>query len=218
MTRIGGLDIARVTLKQRRTKIIATLGPASWSPKKLNQLITAGVDVFRLNFSHGTHDGHREAMRRIRVAARQTDRYIGVMADLCGPKIRVGSFEGGGIDLTEGETVIVTSRAVKGRPGLVPSQYRRIHEDVKKADLILLDDGNVMFQVDAVRDRDIECTVVHGGRLSDHKGLNLPYSTVSVATLTPKDRKDAKFAIGLGVDYLALSFVRSAKKRMRRFC
>ena len=211
MSRISGLDIARVTLKQRRTKIIATLGPASWERKTLHQLVNAGVDIFRLNFSHGDHAGHREAMKRIRIAARKADRYIGVMADLCGPKIRVGKFEGGGIDLVQGETVIVTSRAVKGAPGLIPSQYRRIHEDVKKADLILLDDGNLMLQVDRVRGRDIECTVVHGGRLKDHKGLNLPYSTVSVATLTPKDRKDARFAIGLGVDYLALSFVRSAK-------
>jgi pyruvate kinase len=134
-----------------------------------------------------------------------------VLADLCGPKIRVGTFEGGGIDLEDGATVTVTSRVVKGRPGLIPSQYRRIHEDVKVADLILLDDGNLMLRVEKVKGKDITCTVEAGGRLKDRKGLNLPYSDVSVPTLTPKDRKDAKFAIGLGIDYLALSFVRSAK-------
>jgi pyruvate kinase len=107
--------------------------------------------------------------------------------------------------------VTVTSRAVKGKPGLIPSQYRRIHEDVKKADPILLDDGNLSLEVNGVRDRDITCTVVHGGRLKDRKGLNLPFSDVSVPTLTRKDRADARFAIGLDIDYLALSFVRSAK-------
>ncbi len=205
------LDLKRVELAHRRTKIVATVGPVSSAPAVLDRLIAAGVDVFRLNFSHGTHAEHRRARLAIRAAARRAGRYVGVFADLCGPKIRVGSFEGGGIDLEKGQSVVVTSRTVRGRAGLVPSQYRRIHEDVSAGDPILLDDGNLMLRVEAVRGRDITCTVIDGGRLTDRKGVNLPHSHVSTPTLTRTDRDDARFAIALGIDYLALSFVRTAK-------
>ncbi len=205
------LDVSRVVLKRRRTKIVATIGPSSWSPQRLDELIAAGVNVFRMNMSHGTHESHEKAYRRIRAAAKRARLHIAILADLCGPKIRVGTFKGGGIDLEDGEEVVVTTRSVTGQPGLIPSQYKALAGDVKAQDHILLDDGQLHVQVIAAEGTEIRCRVVHGGRLKDRKGINLPGVAVSAPALTPKDRRDAKFALGLGVDYLALSFVRQAK-------
>jgi pyruvate kinase len=203
------LDLSRVALKQRRTKIVATVGPASSSPAMLQRLIEAGVNVFRLNFSHGTHEMHGEVYGRIRTAAAHANRQVAILADLCGPKIRVGQFEGGGIDLRIGESVTVTVRETQGRPGLIPSQYHALASDVRHGDRILLDDGQLELRVEAVAGTEITCTVVVGGRLRDKKGMNLPGVAVSAPALTDKDREDATFASQLGVDYLALSFVRS---------
>lgn len=204
------LDLAHAALKLRRTKIVATVGPASSSFDRLVELIEAGVDVFRLNFSHGSHDSHREAYQLIREAQARTEKLVAVVGDLCGPKIRVGKFEGGSIVLEPKERVIVTTRPeVLGRPGLLPSEYQSLASDVKAGDRILLDDGRLELRVVGREGTEIACEVVQGGRLSDRKGMNLPGVAVSAAALTEKDRVDAAFAASLGVDYLALSFVRS---------
>ena len=204
------MDLSRVSLKRRRTKIVATIGPSSSSPEVLQRLLAAGVDVVRMNFSHGTHEQHGEAYRNIRAAAATCGHHVAVLADLCGPKIRVGMFEGGAIELVPGETVTVTVRDVLGGKGLIPSQYVSLARDVKGGDRILLDDGKLALSVIEVEGTEISCLVVDGGRLSNKKGMNLPGVAVSTPALTDKDRLDAAFASRLGVDYLALSFVRGA--------
>lgn len=197
-------------LLRRRTKIVATLGPASSSPGMVERLIAAGVDVFRLNMSHGDHEGHERAYRTVRDAAARSGVPVAVLADLCGPKIRTGRFEGGKVELTAGSPVTVTVRDVLGAPGLIPSQYEALAGDVKPGDRILLDDGNLELRVERVEGSEIPCTVIVGGTLKDKKGMNLPGVSVSAPSLTGKDRADARFALGLGVDFLALSFVRRA--------
>jgi pyruvate kinase len=204
------LDLSRVALKRRRTKIVATLGPASNTPQMLERLLAAGVDVFRLNFSHGTQQQHAETYEKVRVAAKKLGRHVAVLADLCGPKIRCGLFDGDGIDLETGKEVVVTTRECIGKPGLIPSQYKSLSSDVRAGDRILLDDGKLELKVLHVTGEDIQCLVVYGGRLKNKKGINLPGVNVSCAALTEKDKSDAVFAARLGVDYMALSFVRSA--------
>ena len=197
-------------LRRRRTKIVATLGPASAGPQVLRELLLEGVDVVRLNMSHGTHAEHRKNYTQLRAIAAELGRHTAVMADLCGPKIRAGEFPGGSIELATGARVVVTTRAVEGGPGLIPSQYAGLAEDVRPGARILLDDGNLELRVESVNGSEVECTVVHGGTLNNHKGINLPDVEVSAPSLTDKDREDARFALDLGVDYLALSFVRRA--------
>jgi pyruvate kinase len=204
------IDIQQNLLKQRRTRIVATVGPASSDGATLAALITAGVDVFRLNMSHGTHAGHRAAYAAIREAASACGREVAVLADLCGPKIRCGLFEGDRIDLVTGSEVLVTTRQLLGRPGLIPSQYAALHEDVRPGARILLDDGNLELRVEAIDGQDVRCHVVQGGMLKNKKGINLPDVAVSAPALTDQDRMDARFSLALGVDYLALSFVRHA--------
>jgi pyruvate kinase len=204
------LDLSRVALKRRRTKIVATLGPASNTPQMLERLLAAGVDVFRLNFSHGTQQQHAETYEKVRVAAKKLGRHVAVLADLCGPKIRCGLFDGDGIDLETGKEVVVTTRECIGKPGLIPSQYKSLSSDVRAGDRILLDDGKLELKVLHVTGEDIQCLVVYGGRLKNKKGINLPGVNVSCNALTEKDKSDAVFAARLGVDYMALSFVRSA--------
>ncbi len=197
-------------LRQRRTKIVATIGPASNSAAVIEQLIRAGVNVFRLNFSHGDHASHRLAYERVRVASSTMRDPVAVLADLCGPKMRVGQFIGGQTELTTGETVIVTTREVAGTPRLIPSQYEALARDVRPADRVLLDDGLIELRVLAIEGSEVTCQVVNGGILKDRKGMNLPGVGVSIPAFTAKDREDANFALGLGVDFIALSFVRTA--------
>ena len=192
----------------RRTKIIATLGPRSNDDDTINRLITAGVDVFRLNMSHGTHDEHEDTYQRVRKIADKLNRPVSVLADLCGPKIRVGSFHNGRIDLVDGESVIVTTRDVEGGPGLISSRYQALADDVKVGNRILLDDGNMELMVTSINGPDISCEVVTGGTLSNNKGMNLPGVAISSPSLTESDCVDTHFALQLGVDFLALSFVR----------
>ncbi|MGD2070654.1 MAG: pyruvate kinase [Gemmatimonadota bacterium] len=195
-------------LKRRRTKIVATLGPASATRERIDALIAAGVEVFRLNFSHGSQEGHANTFHTVRAAADAAGRPVAVLGDLSGPKIRAGRFRGGAIELEDGAAVVVTVRDVEGEPGLIPSAYPELADDVGSGDRILLDDGNLELRVEAVEGTEIRCRVVSGGRLSDRKGINLPGVSVSAPSLTPKDREDAAFALELGVDFLALSFVR----------
>ena len=197
-------------LLNSRTKIIATLGPSSNDIGTVEALIRAGADVFRLNMSHGTHDAHAATYAHVRSAAERLGKPVAVLADLCGPKIRVGTFEAGRVELAAGEHVTVTCREVQGRPGLIPSQYKALAEDIEAGKRILLDDGNMELLVRSVDGTEIDCEIVNGGTLKDHKGMNLPGVDVSAPALTENDRVDAAFVLGLGVDYLALSFVRRA--------
>ena len=197
-------------LSFRRTKIIATMGPACAKPEVLDEMIAAGVDVFRLNFSHGSHESHAENFRLIKEAIARSGRHVAILGDLCGPKIRVGHFENGPIELVENSQVTITVRKVLGHDGLIPSEYEHLAKDVKAGDRILMADGTRELRVNDVQDTEILCTVIRGGTLSDRKGINLPNVAISTPSFTEKDRDDAAFACKLGVDYFALSFVRSA--------
>jgi pyruvate kinase len=197
-------------LINRRTKIVATVGPASSSSQVLEALMKAGVDVFRLNMSHGDQAGHQSSYERIRATATRLSRPVAILADLCGPKIRTGRFENGGIDLIEGEEISITMGEGTGRQGVIVSRYEALAGDVGRDDRILLADGLFELCVLASSANEVRCRVVHGGRLTDNKGMNLPGVDISAPCMTPKDIKDAEFASSLGVDFIALSFVRTA--------
>jgi len=203
----------------RRTKIIATLGPASKSEKNITQLIDAGANIFRLNMSHGTHDEHRQLAEKIRKISRRKKIHVGILMDLCGPKIRVGEFENGEIELKAGEDVIVSCSISSGKQGLIPSQYKSLYKDVKKDERILLDDGKLELRVKSISDKEVTCEVVYGGTLKNKKGLNLPDSNISTNSFTTKDKKDSQLAVELEADFLALSFVRDEKciKTLKRY-
>ena len=204
------ISTASKLLKRRRTRIVATLGPASAAPAVIEELVRAGVNVFRLNMSHGDHEGHRRLYESVRDVERRLGAVIAVLADLCGPKIRTGAFVGGSITLEPGRSVTVTTRDELGTIDRIPSQYAALVGDVRVGDRILLDDGNLELAVEAIATEELRCGVIRGGVLRDHKGMNLPGVAVSAPSLTDKDRTDAAFAIELGVDLLALSFVRRA--------
>jgi pyruvate kinase len=198
-------------LSSRKTKIIATLGPASDSPKVIHNLIKAGVNVFRLNLSHGEHESHRKLYKIVRESAEALHQHITVFADLCGPKIRTGKFKNGSIIINKGDQVVVTTREIVGEENLIPCQYQDLANDVKAGDRILLDDGKFELKVIKKDAQDVTCKVIFGGELKNNKGINLPGVNVSCPSLTKKDRADALFALDLGVDYLALSFVRKTE-------
>ncbi len=201
----------RLKLHWRRTKIIATLGPASRTETKIGQLIEAGANVFRLNMSHGTHEEHEQMAERIRKMARRKKKHIAILMDLCGPKIRVGQFEEGFIELRPRQEVVVSCTVKRGSEGIIPSQYKSLYKDVEKGDRILLDDGKLELKVKSTRDKDVICEVVYGGVLKNNKGLNLPDTRISTSSFTAKDKKDAALAAKIGADFLALSFVRDDK-------
>jgi pyruvate kinase len=204
------IDTEVKLLALRRTKIVATLGPASSDAGTIARLVKAGVNVFRLNMSHGEHADHRETFECVRNLAAKADRHIAILADLAGPKIRVGRFAGGSIVLEMGDKVTVTTRDVQGEPGLIPSQYENLADDLSPGDRILLADGVMELQVERIEDTEIRSVVTQGGLLEDRKGINLPRVEVSAPCLTDKDKDDARFLLDLGVDYLGLSFVRRA--------
>ncbi|MEN8170078.1 MAG: pyruvate kinase [Pseudomonadota bacterium] len=197
-------------LHWRRTKIVATLGPASNSIAAIERLINAGANVFRLNLSHGDHDSHRQLFARVRRCAKKLKQPVAILMDLCGPKIRVGKLADGQLELVEDERVTVTCRNIKDEAGLIPSQYRGLYKDVKIGERIFLDDGNFELQIEAIEDKDIHCRVLFGGSLKENKGMNFPDTRLSVSASTRKDRKDAALAVELGADFIALSFVRRA--------
>ncbi len=195
----------------RHTKILATLGPASARPELLDGLIEAGMDAVRLNFSHGSRDWHSKAVRMVREASARAGRSIAILEDLQGPKIRVGMVRGGEMELPEGSSLVITSRDVEGADGLVSTEYKDLPRDVGRGERILLDDGKISLVVEETRDDEVRCRVVAGGTLRSHKGINVPGAALRARALTEKDRADASFALGLGVDFLALSFVRHAR-------
>ena len=192
----------------RYTKIVATVGPACDTQEKLEALIQAGVDVFRLNFSHGTHDSHRRTITRIRAASRELGREAAILQDLCGPKVRVGTMANGAIELVSGAETIVTSKEVIGTPERFQTQYSELPKDVKPGERILLDDGQLELEVISTNGEDIRAKVLRGGKLKNHKGMNLPGVSVSAASVTAKDLDDLKVGISEGVDFVALSFIR----------
>jgi pyruvate kinase len=195
----------------RRAKIVCTLGPASSTPEMIQALVMAGMDCARLNFSHGSHEDHAKVARILREVAVRAGRPIAILADLSGPKMRVGRFPGGPIELVPGRPFVLTAREVPGDQNIVSVTYKPLPRDVRPGDAILLDDGLLKLVVDRVEGEDVHTTVVEGGPLSNNKGLNMPGSALSAPALTEKDKRDADFAVNtLHVDYLALSFVRTA--------
>ncbi len=195
----------------RRTKIVATLGPASSSEEVLLALMEKGTDVFRLNFSHGDLRLKSDLIRRIRELSRRRRRAVAILGDLQGPKIRTGIMKGDALELEPGQIVIITTRDVPGEGNLIPTTYGELPQDVSKGDSILLDDGLMELEVLSVASSEVQCRVQVGGILKSRKGINLPGVRVSAPALTEKDREDLDFCIDQGVDYVALSFVRRAE-------
>jgi pyruvate kinase len=195
----------------RRTKIVATVGPSTSTEAAISELVRAGVDVFRLNFSHGTREGHAQSIARIRAASDQHARSVGVLQDLSGPKIRTGPLRAGTpLTLKAGDELHIVVGDMAGEPGRISTGYADLPNVVKAGDTLLLDDGRIQLRVEDVRGGDIRTTVVDGGSLGEHKGINVPGVRLPSAALTSKDIDDLRFGVSAGVDYIALSFVQSA--------
>jgi pyruvate kinase len=194
----------------RRTKIVATIGPATSDLRIIDALIGAGVDVFRLNFSHGTHESHAERFRAIRERAVAAGRHVAILQDLSGPKIRTGSLRGGQIELRDGDEVRLVAGDDPGGPGLISVPYEDLISSVRPGDCLLIDDGKIELRVTGRAGREATAQVVHGGPLGEHKGINAPGVRLPAAAITPKDEKDLEFGLKLGVDLVALSFVQTA--------
>lgn len=192
-----------------KTKIVATVGPASNSKEMLRALIKEGVDVFRLNFSHGTHEDHKMVIDYVRELNQEMGTSISLLQDLQGPKIRVQEVEPGTV-LERNQSLIITTRQLVGNREIVSTSYTDLPRDVRVGDLVLVDDGKIELKVTEVREEEIVTEVVHGGPLKSRKGINLPFTKVSAPSLTPKDIEDLEFGIKNDVDWIALSFVRKA--------
>ncbi len=193
----------------RRAKIVCTLGPASASPDRLAELVAAGVDVARLNMSHGTHDTHLTAYHAVRAASDAAGRSVGVLVDLQGPKIRLGTFPGGPVRLVAGQEFTITTAQIPGNASEAATTYPGLADDVRPGDRVLVDDGRVVLEVLSSSGGRVRTRVLTGGLVSDHKGLNLPEVKVSVPPLTAKDEADLRWALDLRADIIALSFVQS---------
>ena len=193
--------------RQRSAKIVATLGPASSSPEMINALFRAGVDVFRLNFSHGDRDDHRARLEAIRALEKETGRPIGIMADLQGPKLRLGTFADGRVRLAAGKHFRLDLDKQPGSAQRAPLPHPEIFAALEPGTEILLNDGNVRLKVESSGEQFAETAVLAGGELSDRKGVNVPNAVLPLSALTPKDRADLAFALDMGVDWVALSFV-----------
>jgi pyruvate kinase len=192
----------------RRAKIVCTLGPATSSQERITGLIIAGLDVARLNFSHGTQQDHAAVYERVRAGSSEVGRAVGVLADLQGPKIRLGTFPGGPVVLKVGDEFIITTEDLPGTEREASTTYQGLPSDVRVGDRILIDDGNVQLDVLRATGTRVYTQVAVGGKISNHKGINLPGVAVSAPALTPKDEADLRFALDLGVDMVAMSFVR----------
>ncbi len=195
-----------------KTKIVATIGPASSSVAVLRELMRAGMDVARLNFSHGSYDFYRQLVTDIRELNAEMGISTAILADLQGPKLRVGEMENGSIDVPDDSELIITNEPMMGRPGMVSTVYKQFPHDVKPGEYVLLDDGKLRLQVVATDGvKEVRLKVINGGKLTDKKGINLPNTKVSLPCLTEKDKQDLDFALSLDVDWVGLSFVRSAR-------
>ncbi|HJY06407.1 MAG TPA: pyruvate kinase [Bryobacteraceae bacterium] len=199
----------------RTTKIVATLGPATDPPEKLKKMFEAGVDVFRLNASHGTQDDHARRIAAIRQISGDTHRNVSILLDLQGPKIRLGVFQNGGCYLETGSVFTITTQEIEGTCEIAHTGYPEFARDVNPGDTVLLADGAVQLEVIASDGVSARCKVVHGGPISDRKGINLPGVKISTPSLSKKDVSDAHFGVTQGVDFIALSFVRTGKDVLR---
>lgn len=198
-------------MNHRRAKIVCTLGPSSSDPRMIDRLVAAGMDVARLNFSHGAHPQHASRIAAVRQAARKHERPVGILGDLQGPKIRTGLLEHGrGVRLRSGQAFTITTRNGAGNAEGVSTTFLALPESVAKGDRILLSDGEIALRVQSTQGRDVLCRVENGGALGEHQGINLPGVKLKIPALTRKDREDLKFALEAGVDFIALSFVRTA--------
>ncbi|MCP4874815.1 MAG: pyruvate kinase, partial [Gammaproteobacteria bacterium] len=196
----------------RRTKIVATMGPATESDSAIDSLIKAGVDVIRLNFSHGTVEEHKARAEKIRRIGRENNRHLAILADLQGPKIRLKKFRQGAVDLEIGDKFCLNIDCVDGEGDRdqVGVTYKKLVQDVSSGNILMLDDGRIVLQVDSIEGPRINCTVQVGGELSDNKGINLKGGGLSAEVLTEKDKADLKTAAFIDADYLAVSFPRNA--------
>ena len=211
----GPLGRPRVPLR-RRAKIVCTIGPTTRSEAMVRQLMLAGMDVARLNFSHGTHDDHAQTIRLLRKIAVELDRTICILQDLQGPKIRTGRLvKRMPVALTAGSRVTITSRDVMGTADLIATTYQNLANDVKPGERILLSDGRSELVVTQIQGTDVICEVLNGGMLGEHQGINLPGTTVSIPSLTEKDKLDLEFGLKQSVDIIAISFVRTADDVVR---
>ena len=202
-------DLHHKYLFFRRTKVIATLGPASSSPQMIREMILKGLNVVRINFSHGNPEEHLRLIQTIRKVSSSLRMPVAILGDLCGPKIRVGKFRDNGVLLKENTTVTITTASVTGDERLIPCQYKKIVSEVAVGDQILLDDGNLELKITGKAGDKVQARVVRGGTLKNNKGMNLPDTKMNIPALTAKDRKDVLYCIKGEVDYIALSFVRS---------
>src|SRR5262249_3757482 len=193
----------------RHSKIVCTIGPASSSPKMIDRLMRAGMDVARLNFSHGTHEQHAHVITALRAASAKHQKPIAILADLQGPKIRTGALAGGGpVHLRTGQMFVITTRRILGDSTRVNTTFAPLPREVHRGDRILLSDGLIELRVQQTKGLDVICEVVNGGALGENKGINLPGVKLRVPALTAKDRDDLAFALKQGADYIAVSFVR----------
>lgn len=199
-------------MNKRKTKIVATIGPVTSSKENLIKLIASGVNVCRLNFSHGTHEEHIEVITNIREADKELGTHTAILGDLQGPKIRIGEVKDDNIELVPGAKIIITTNSIMGTEDMVSITYQDLPKDVKKGEQILLDDGKLMFEVISTNLKDeVKLKVIHGGYLSSKKGVNLPNTKISQPSLTEKDKKDLQVILEQNLDWIGLSFVRSAK-------
>jgi pyruvate kinase len=190
-----------------RTKIICTIGPASQSVEKLALLIKTGMDVARLNFSHGGYDEHLKVINNIKEASELVGQPIPILMDLCGPKLRIGVVEDNTV-LKEGDTIVITTKEVVGNKDRISTNYDKLLNDIKQGNFILIDDGLIKLEVQSISGDEVKCKIIYGGVLKSKKGINLPGVNLSIPSITDKDKQDLDFGLSHGVDFVALSFVR----------
>jgi pyruvate kinase len=202
-----------------RTKIICTIGPSTQSVEMMVRLIEAGMDVARLNFSHGSREQHQKVIDNLKQASKITGENITILQDLGGPKIRTGLLEEKSVELATGDMFTFTTREIRGNAKLVSTTYQQLPQDIKKGDTILVDDGKMKFKAESMTETDVVCRIVNGGMLTEKKGMNLPDVKVSLPSFTEKDADDLRFGLANDIDYVALSFVRSERdiRNLREF-
>ncbi len=196
---------------KKRSKIVATIGPASRNKETLRELVKAGANVFRMNFSHGTHEDHKKVIDLVAEVNAELGTHVCLLQDLQGPKIRISKVENDAVEIADGDPLVITTDEMLGTSQRVSTVYKGITQDVKAGDAVLIDDGNIEVRVEKVEGNDVHTTVVHGGLLKSRKGINLPDSKVSAPSLTDKDIADLEFGMQYNIEWVALSFVRTAE-------